>query len=413
MADSSQVNALANTMNPTGNQALVTPGGTTTATQTDPSAAFMSQLQTQLQQAQGAVSSSDGTISDQIQKAIDSQKTSATDNASALNLQYGAKEAIQATTNKNNLTSAQDAQRGFATNNALLGQIQKTGTDAINDLETQKNMLIQSGNAAAAAKIGDLQVQQAQMTLQNRQQVFQNLVSLAGVANQAGQLAISQQQLKLQQDQSLTDLQSKMGTIALNYGIKVNAGDTLPDVVNRASTNAKALYDYSLQDAAASLKLKAAQTTLANAQAAAAGQKDAPIDFNPLWSAMQMVGGASSAQGKQMVSTVATSLANNPQALTTFFNGLTKTQQPKVQPKTDLLQGALFAKSQGQDYQTYVGSLTLNSSIQNKQDAIDIAQNVYNQRDLPGMLGLYAQDFAQTYGASAFKPFGITGVGGK
>jgi hypothetical protein len=397
MADSSQVETLSSMMNPVQNQALVTPGGFSTSNQSG-SDALMAQIQAQLTSQSGIISSSDKTIQDQIKSAISSVQTSNAASTGAIDATYKLKEQNQIEQNTRDLTSVTESQRGYATNTALLDHIKETGQKAINDLELQKQSLILSGNAAAASKISDLQVQEASMMVQNRQKVFDNLISMAGVAQAGQQMALSRDQFRLQVQNAETDLQSKMGTIALQYGIKVKAGDTLPDVVNRASTNAKSLYDLSVQDASLGLKLKQAQITLAQAQARAAGKDTQPVDFTKFFDSIRSVGGPGSDDGKQMLTMMVASIAKDPTQINGFSTALSAATKPQNYPLQDLVQYALRAKTAGVDFDTFYGKLAQNSSVANKDKAFEIAKNVYGIQENPNYAGLVWQSIMENPG---------------
>lgn len=386
MADPNQVSSLSSTLSQ--NQSTNLPE----AKDTSGVDAFMTQLRGQLESQSGIISSGGADIETQINKAIGSVTTGNEASTASLNLQYGQKEQIQATKNQQNLTTAQESQRGFASNTALLKQIQDTGTQAIADLEEQKQSLILAGQSAAASKIADLQVTQAQLQLQNRQAVFSNLVSLAGVASQQGQLTLSRQQLGLQQQQAEQELQGKMGTIALQYGIKVNQGDTIEDVVNRAAGNSKAMFDMGLQDAAASIRLKNAQASLALAQSAS--QKNTLLDATALANLAKnakMLKGTpyEAAFNAAMVNIGAQNMAGLGQAMITEAKPRTYTGQ-------ELVQNALIYKNAGGSLNDYiVDVIGKDSSIKNQAEAARKAEVVWNEDTMPGYAKIYLQAFGE------------------
>ncbi len=404
MADPNQVTTLASTMNANNapqNQAIIYPGNApqTSDTNTASIDTFLSGLKDQMSSLVSS-NQSNTDLQDLFAKAIGNVQSGSDKQTQSLNLQYGGKEAVQQTKNQALMNSVQESQRGFATNTALLKQVQDSGTQAIKDLEEQKQMLILQGQAAAAGQIAGLQVSQAELQLKQRSELFNNLIGIAGVASQQGQLRLSQQQTKIAQDQALNDLQSKMGNIALQYGVKVAAGDTLSDVVNRAAGNAKALYDFQLQDAAASLKLKAAQTNLANAQAQTAAGKSV-TDFDGFWDAVNiMPGGVGSQGGQGAMQALLSSMAQSPDSVMNFYKSYSKKTQPVERNDQQMLQMALYGKSQGQDFATFVGNIALNPSIPASQKVPggrleQIARNVYGQPTTPGMIPLYAQSWAE------------------
>lgn len=406
MASADQMQQLSSVMNPEANRKLVEPKGGSTGTSgasLDSTDSFLSGLRDQMQSLVSSHQSEDD-LKSLFSDAISGIKSGTEASKQSLDLQYGHKEDVQSKQNAQQLMTAEAGQRGFATNTALLKQIQDSGKEAINNLEDQKQSLILQGQAAAAGQIAGLQVQQAQLQLQQRNQLFSNLVSLAGVAGQQSQLNISRQQLGLQQQQAENDLASKMGTIALQYGIEVKPGDDIGSVVNRAASNSKALFDYGLQDAAAGLTLKSAQAQLYRAQAAAAGRSNldqAPIDFTAFFKGVNQAGGPNTPGGANMISNMTASLASKPDQLQKFFTTLQASQVTRDWSKPEIFQTALTSKANGDSYEQFVGWATLNGSLKNKSDATAIGQNVWGQGYQPNYVSLYAQEAGQKYGSAA------------
>lgn len=395
------------------NPMVPTTQGSAVATPTTGNA-VMDQIMSQLQSQNGIQSSSDGEFNDLYSKAIEQLKGSSTDISSAISSQYNLKEQNQTRINQQNITSAEDAQRGFATNSALLSQINDQGKQAINDLEEQKNQLIMTGASEAASKIADLQVKQAQDMQTQRQQVFQNLVSLAGVASETQKNQISQAQLVLQQQQQEADLESKKGAIALQYGVKVGANDSVSDVVNRAAGNAKALYDLGVQDAAASVNLKNAQAEYQKAQSATQANKSV-ADFTGYFQSIDSMGGIKSTFGTAAQQNMMNAIATNPTSLMNFAKASAKYQQPHVVADPGLAQSALTARSSGQSLGDYIlNSITDNPSVSNKDRAEEIARTIYGQPNVPGLLPIWGQMFLENTHPQvtpySFPPVGISGL---
>lgn len=404
MADTTQVDALAGLVNPNrGWQEGTAPAGgssssssssSSTTTSADP---ITAQLMAQLTAQNGIVSSSEKQVQDLLTGAQNTLKQGAADNASAVTTQYNRLEGYQADANRSTMTATLEGQRGFATNTALLTQINEQGQKSINDLEDRKQQLIMSGNADAASKISDLQVQQATMMLQNRQQVFSNLIALAGV-NQQGQ-SIQLQKDSLIQNQAQFDktMQKQMGDTALQYGIQLKPGDTIEDVINRAYPKASAEEQFKLDDMKASLALKGAQTSLAKAQAgaanaaaAASGRENRPMsetDFDNMMKGIAIYGGPEGSYAKSVFSTLAQT--GNLGQLT---KAVTAANKPRNYSDSDLNQKAIAMYSAGQSIGDAVEAIRTDPSIQNKQRAEDIARLYYGKPVIQSTTQLMVKD---------------------
>lgn len=208
---------------------------TTTTTQGAANDPFIKQLMEQMQGSQGAVSSSNTKIDDLLSQAAQQLKSGAQSNSDAVSSQYNRLEDYQKQQNSQDMTHAQDAQHGFGVNTALIDHLTETGDRAIKDLEQRKQELILQGNSTAAAKIADLQVQQAQFTQQSTQQAFTNMLGMANFGlsayNSSVQQQQQQQQIDLQNKTFSYNQQKDISTLAAQYGVSVSPGDSLNDVM--------------------------------------------------------------------------------------------------------------------------------------------------------------------------------------
>ena len=97
------------------------------------------------------------------------------------------KAGIVATYNKNrqsliqsgqqNVTSFQEASRGFAVNSAVLRQLNDETSKALGDLNTQEQIALSNADAATASKVADMKVQLMQFRNDTMQRQFTNALS--------------------------------------------------------------------------------------------------------------------------------------------------------------------------------------------------------------------------------------------
>lgn len=375
MADASQVAALSS------NFGSDTPDPTngTNANPSSPQSGnpIYAQILSQLNQNSGVVSSSDQTVNDAYAKAINTIQGGQDKSDTAVEAQFQQKEQVQQNKTQQGITSTEEASRGFATNTALMTQLRDEGKQSINDLEEQKTALIMSGDAAAAKSIGDLQVKQATDLLANRQKIFDNLISLAGVYNSAKQTDIQQQQVE----------QSKAAAtaaIALKYGVEQKPGDTMQDLVNRAMPKANDEEKLSLLSTQADINAKNAQTTLYRAQAAAANDKLSSQDLSAM---AQSVASKFGLPDYQTYLNSALGTLKKPTDMQAFAKELDKAQTPRDWSDTEVQGYAVALAGQGVDYPTAYQNVLNNVSIKNTTSALKTLKETYKQVDPTG--GVY------------------------
>lgn len=129
------------------------------------------------------------------------------------------------------LTSFQEAQRGFGVNRAALQQIREATERSVGDLETRREEAILAGESAAAGQMSVLIIKELEFEQQARQQAFTNLLSIGGfgLQQQVGERA--ERQLNFVEEQAKS-------SIALEFGVEINEGDSITDIINRAKPNA-------------------------------------------------------------------------------------------------------------------------------------------------------------------------------
>lgn len=248
-----------------------TSGAGTSTTSSSANDDFFNALNSKLMSQSDMISSSNTGIEDKIQQAIKGIQSGNADSAKATSLDYAGQEQNVLDQAAQTKTGIQDRQAGFATNSSVLRLVNDTTTKQIDTLEKNKQELILQGNAAAAGQISQLQVQALQMQQQAQQQSFTNMLSLAGVNLQQMQFKQSQTAQQDQEDQA-------KGQIALQYGVQVQPGDTLSDVINRAQPFASKAQQLQMEQLQTSIDSNKAQT----ASALNSLKNDQPLDDTSL-----------------------------------------------------------------------------------------------------------------------------------
>ena len=194
--------------------------------------AFIQTLQQKLLGAAGAISSEDTNIEKTIQSAITGVKEATAAGAKAVETKFDRLAGYEAEAGQQRKTAFLEAGRGFATNNAVLAQVNEQTDRNLKDLEQRKQELILQGNAAGAAQIAGLELQSLEFRQRAQQTAFSNLLGIAnfGLSVQAQRDQSKQFERKMQFDES-----SAMSNIALQYGLDVKPGETLTSMYSRAT----------------------------------------------------------------------------------------------------------------------------------------------------------------------------------
>lgn len=237
-----------------------TPAPTNTASD------FVGQLQQKLLGQSDIISSENTNLENKINEAISGIQKGAEASAAAITSQYDREIGYAKDQGDSMFTSALEAQRGFAQNTAGLKQLATETDKQLKDMEMRKQELILQGNAAAAGKISDLQLQAIQFRQQAQQQVFANLLGMANFGLQAQQQETQRSQFERQQN---FQEQQAIGTVALEYGLTVKPGDTIESIVSRAMPLASKQKQLELQAMQAQINESNANIRRINAEAAA------------------------------------------------------------------------------------------------------------------------------------------------
>ncbi len=222
---------------------------------------FMKSIQGKLLDQSGIVSSTNSQLEQRLNAAISGVKTSAEKSNQALELDYGRQIGYTADQGMQSLNAGRAAGSGGILNMAAYTALRDETNKNLKDLEDRKQSLILQNDAAAAAKVGELQFQALDFQQKAQQQTFSNLLGMANLGIQTQQEARLAQQQSFQEQQATTN-------IALQYGLTVKPGETLADVATRAMPIAS-------KEQQARLAKIVSDTRLNNAQAVKALQGDA------------------------------------------------------------------------------------------------------------------------------------------
>ena len=177
--------------------------------------AFMNQLMTSLQESAGAVSSFDTEIESGISKAMKGIERATAAGTKRIESSFERQKTYAADLGSAQATTANEARRGFATNTGILKQIYQDTDKNLKDLE-------------GASKIAELQLKEMEFKQEAAQRAYSNMLSMANFGLSAKQEARQQRAQTFQEKQAL-------GAIALQYGLKVEAGDDIDSMLNKAA----------------------------------------------------------------------------------------------------------------------------------------------------------------------------------
>lgn len=276
---------------------------------------FTEQLQAKLLGQSDIISSENTNLENKIQEAISSVKSSAASSAQAITSQYDREIGYQKEQGATAIQTAQEGQRGFAQNTAALQQLTDSTNKQLKDLEMRKQELILQGNAAAASKVADLQLQAIQFHQQAQQQVFSNLLGMANFGLQAD--AAKRQESQFNRQQQFQEDSAK-ATIALQYGVTLKPGDTIQDVIQRAMPFASQKQQLELKQMQSEIDKNRAQTAAAWADAQTGARITDPLNIDILARGGLNSGGASLA------------LVKDPTTYSTVVNRMKSMQEEDV-----------------------------------------------------------------------------------
>lgn len=255
-----------------------TTGGTGDAGSSDGFGALLSQLQSMATTQSEAINSSPTNIESKINSAIASTKEGTAAETSRIESEFGREAGYARDKAQSEFTNFAESRSGFGTQMTAFRELVKTTDKYMADLEQRKQELILQNNSAGAAKIADLELKSLEYQEKAKQQVFNNLLSLSSFGLSAAQFDENKRQFGVTQGFAEKQLASqerqKASEIAIQYGVQMQEGDTIEDVITRAMPYASEKRQLELQSLRADIASKQAAT--ANALAGNADEK--PFD---------------------------------------------------------------------------------------------------------------------------------------
>lgn len=209
----------------------------------------------------GAVSSTTSELESRLTAAISGIGTAQEATAKRIESQFGRELGFQKDIAGQAVVAGRAAGSGGLLNISALRELTQTTDKSLKDLEQRKQELLLANDAAGASKIAELEFRALEFKQVAQQNIFSNLLGISNLGIQTAQEA------RLGRQQTFQEQQATAG-IALQYGLTIQPGETLADVVTRAMPIAS-------EEQKAGLANIIADTKLKNAQAAKALQGDA------------------------------------------------------------------------------------------------------------------------------------------
>ena len=169
---------------------------------------------------------------------------------------YQREKAGMEQSGQNAITGFSEGRSGFATQMAGLRAVVQSTDKNLNDLTQRKEELILQGDAQTASQISGLIIDKLKFKQQAEQQVFANLLGMANYGAQKEQSKAQLAQSAYQFGEKMKwDETTAMTSIALEYGLQANPGETLTTLYSRAAKDMGV-------DSPAALKIKQAQSEI-------------------------------------------------------------------------------------------------------------------------------------------------------
>ena len=263
-----------------------------------------------------------------------------------------------------------ESRSGFATQMAGLRAIVQTTDKNLNDLQQRKEELILQGDSQTATAISGLIIDKLKFKHDAEQQVFSNLLGMANYGQQKEQSAAQLAQSKTQFDQKMKyDETTAMTSIALEYGLQAQPGETLTTLYSRATSQMGA-------DSPAALKIKQAQSEINRNNADILRIKNEIAKSNA---------GTPNLKNTDLDAIVSASLAN-PTTMGPLLQGLSKDQQTYVINKMSSAGGeqtANYYKSTNVSKEDATSAIWASaSSVADKQAAVKALDTVYGKEEV-------------------------------
>ena len=232
------------------------PDATTPTTNGSDTAAFTTAVEKRLLGQSSIVSSFDTQLEQSYTDAAKGLRSGNEASKQRIESVYSRERAGIQEAGQNAVGGFAESRSGFATQMAGLRAVVQSTDKNLNDLQQRKEELILQGDSQTATAISGLIIDKLKFKHDAEQQVFGNLLGMANYGAQKDQSAAQLAQSKTQFDQRMKyDETTAMTSIALEYGLQANPGETLTTLYSRATSQMGA-------DSPAALKIKQAQSEI-------------------------------------------------------------------------------------------------------------------------------------------------------
>lgn len=192
-----------------------------------PTNAFTEELQKRLLSQSDMISSANTGLESKINEAIGGVQKANEYSRQAVTSSFDRQIGYQSEKDQNALTAVKERGVGISSSDVAYKALAKEADTNLKDLEMRKQELILQGDAAAASKIADLQIQTLEFKTKAMQQTFTNLLGI-------GNFGLQAQSERRQQDAQDWSQAAAVKTLGLQYGVTVQPGDTLDTVAVKA-----------------------------------------------------------------------------------------------------------------------------------------------------------------------------------
>ena len=224
----------------------------------DQNNAIFNALQARLTEQAGAISSSQSNIEKSISNAMSGVREGATAESQRIESQFGRETGYARDRARSEFQNFSENRAGFATQMSAFRNLVDTTDKYMTDLAQRKEELILQNNAAAAGKIVDLEIKSLEFVQKARQDTFDNIFKSASLElsrmgeDRAGRellatVDFNRTKLELDREQLDQNKQNAMASIAAEYGVTIEAGEDLADIVSKVAPMASAKQKKELQ----------------------------------------------------------------------------------------------------------------------------------------------------------------------
>lgn len=213
-----------------------TPGSTPTSPSGD---ALLGEIRKKLVKNAEAVSSVNTGLEDSIKRAIGAVNQGTQAESQRIGSVFDREIDFATGQAQNTMADFSETRTGFGTQMVALRNLVDTTDKNLKDLQQRKEELILQNNAAGAQKIADLEMKAIEYRQQATQQVFQNLLGVANFdLNRIAENRATTQfkaEMEFRNRELAATTEARMADLAAEFGVSIEDGDTLQDIVRKVA----------------------------------------------------------------------------------------------------------------------------------------------------------------------------------